>query len=128
MPEADAWPLPIRLRRRSGSHTAHSYVYARPHVLPGTYPRRQTFDAARLFAKTEGIIPAPESAHAIAATIREAKEAKEEGKARTILFNLSGHGLIDMAAYDLYLAGDLTNYELPDEELKKSTQDLEQII
>lgn len=91
-------------------------------------PQLETFDAARLFAKTEGIIPAPESAHAIAATIREAKEAKEEGKARTILFNLSGHGLIDMAAYDLYLAGDLTNYELPDEELKKSTQDLEQII
>ena len=91
-------------------------------------PIFETFDAARLFAKTEGIIPAPESAHAIAATIREAKEAKEEGKARTILFNLSGHGLIDMAACDLYLAGDLTNYELPDEELKKSTQDLEQII
>lgn len=64
--------------------------------------------------------PAPESAHAIAATIREAKEAKEEGKARTILFNLSGHGLIDMTAYDQYLAGDLTNYVLPDEVLNAS--------
>ena len=83
-------------------------------------PQLETFDAARLFAATEGIIPAPESAHAIAATIREAKEAKEEGKARTILFNLSGHGLIDMTAYDQYLAGDLTNYVLPDEVLNAS--------
>lgn len=83
-------------------------------------PQLETFDAARLFAETEGIIPAPESAHAIAATIREAKEAKEEGKARTILFNLSGHGLIDMTAYDQYLAGDLTNYVLPDEVLNAS--------
>ena len=83
-------------------------------------PQLETFDAARLFAETEGIIPAPESAHAIAATIREAKEAREEGKARTILFNLSGHGLIDMTAYDQYLAGDLRNYVLPDDVLKQS--------
>ena len=83
-------------------------------------PQLETFDAARLFAETEGIIPAPESAHAIAATIREAKEAREEGKARTILFNLSGHGLIDMTAYDQYLAGDLRNYALPDDVLKQS--------
>ena len=83
-------------------------------------PQLETFDAARLFAETEGIIPAPESAHAIAATIREAKEAREEGRARTILFNLSGHGLIDMTAYDQYLAGDLRNYTLPDEVLNAS--------
>ena len=83
-------------------------------------PQLETFDAARLFAETEGIIPAPESAHAIAATIREAKAAKEEGRARTILFNLSGHGLIDMTAYDQYLAGDLRNYTLPDDVLKQS--------
>jgi tryptophan synthase beta chain len=87
-----------------------------------------TFEAALLFARTEGIIPAPESSHAIAAAIQEANQAKEEGKARTILFNLSGHGLIDMAAYDKYLEGDLTNYELTDEELSKSLNDLEQII
>ncbi|MDL2277380.1 TrpB-like pyridoxal phosphate-dependent enzyme [Parabacteroides sp. OttesenSCG-928-G07] len=87
-----------------------------------------TFEAALLFARTEGIIPAPESSHAIAATIQEANQAKEEGKPRTILFNLSGHGLIDMAAYDKYLEGDLSNYELTDEELSKSLNDLEQII
>ncbi|MDL2310077.1 TrpB-like pyridoxal phosphate-dependent enzyme [Parabacteroides sp. OttesenSCG-928-B22] len=87
-----------------------------------------TFEAAKLFAATEGIIPAPESSHAIAAAIKEALQAKEEGKPRTILFNLSGHGLIDMAAYDQFIAGDLTNYELTDEELNKSISRLEPII
>lgn len=76
-----------------------------------------TFKAATLFAQAEGIIPAPESSHAIAAAIHEAEQAKIEGKPRTILFNLSGHGLIDMAAYDQYLSGDLTNYEVTDEEV-----------
>ncbi len=87
-----------------------------------------TFEAATLFAAAEGIIPAPESSHAIAAAIREAQQAKEEGKARTILFNLSGHGLIDMAAYDQYLAGDLTNYSLSSEEIERNLSQLEQII
>lgn len=87
-----------------------------------------TFEAANLFAQTEGIIPAPESSHAIAAAIKEALQAKEEGKQRTILFNLSGHGLIDMAAYDQYIAGDLTNYDLSDEELDKSLSVLEPIM
>ena len=87
-----------------------------------------TFQAATLFAQAEGIIPAPESSHAIAVAIREALEAKEEGKARTILFNLSGHGLIDMAAYDQYLAGDLTNYEVTDEEVANNLSELEKII
>ncbi|MDR1675578.1 MAG: TrpB-like pyridoxal phosphate-dependent enzyme [Tannerella sp.] len=87
-----------------------------------------TFDAATLFARTEGIIPAPESAHAIAAAIREAEQAKLEGKPRTILFNLSGHGLIDMAAYDQYFAQELINDELSDEVLAKNLSQLEQII
>lgn len=87
-----------------------------------------TFEAATLFAAAEGIIPAPESAHAIAATIQEALRAKEEGKQRTILFNLSGHGLIDMAAYDQFISGDLVNHELTDAELNKSLSVLEQIL
>lgn len=87
-----------------------------------------TFKAAVMFAQSEGFIPAPESAHAIAAAIREANQAKLEGKPRTILFNLSGHGLIDMAAYDLYLAGDLLNYEVTDEDVKKNLSELEHII
>ena len=87
----------------------------------------ETFEAATLFAHAEGIIPAPESAHAIAAAIREAKEAKEEGKKRVILFNLSGHGLIDMAAYDQYLSGDLVNYAVTDEEVAKNLSECDKI-
>lgn len=79
----------------------------------------ESFEAGVLFARTEGIIPAPEATHAIAVAIREAMKAKEEGTPRTILFNLSGHGLVDMSAYDQYLAGDLTNHEVTDEEIKK---------
>ncbi|MDR2385885.1 MAG: TrpB-like pyridoxal phosphate-dependent enzyme [Tannerella sp.] len=86
------------------------------------------FKAAVLFANTESIIPAPESSHAIAAVIKEAEQAKIEGKQKTILFNLSGHGLIDMAAYDSYFAGDLLNYEMTDADLAKSIDTLEQII
>ncbi|MDK2838356.1 MAG: tryptophan synthase beta chain, partial [Bacteroidota bacterium] len=78
-----------------------------------------TFEAGILFARTEGIIPAPESTHAIAAAIDEALKAKEEGSKKVILFNLSGHGLIDMSAYDQYLAGDLINHEVSDEEIAK---------
>ncbi len=69
-----------------------------------------SFKAGCLFAKTEGIIPAPESCHAIAATIKEALKCKESGEGKVILFNLSGHGLMDMTAYDNYLAGNLTNF------------------
>ena len=83
-------------------------------------PQLETFEAGCLFARAEGIIPAPESCHAIAATIREARRCKETGEEKVILFNLSGHGLIDMASYDKYLAGDLVNYELSDEALRKS--------
>ena len=87
-----------------------------------------TFKAATMFDRAEGIIPAPESSHAIAAAIREAEQAKLEGKERVILFNLSGHGLIDMAAYDQYFSGDLRNYEVTDEEVANNLKDLEKII
>ena len=70
----------------------------------------ESFDAGVLFARSEGIIPAPESCHAIAATIREAMKCRETGEEKVILFNLSGHGLIDMSAYDKYLSGDMVNY------------------
>ena len=77
-------------------------------------PLLESFEAGTLFARAEGIIPAPESCHAIAATIREALACKETGEEKVILFNLSGHGLIDMSSYDKFLAGDLQNYSLPD--------------
>lgn len=82
------------------------------------YNQLEVFEAAKLFARTEGIIPAPESAHAIKATIVEATKAKQEGEAKVILFNLSGHGHFDMAAYDAYFAGELKNYPLPEEEIE----------
>ena len=88
----------------------------------------ETFEAGMLFARTEGIIPAPESTHAIAAAISEAMKAKEEGKEKTILFNLSGHGMIDLYAYEQYMAGNLRNYDLPDSVIAKSVSELEKII
>jgi len=91
-------------------------------------PQLETFEAGVLFARTEGIIPAPESTHAIAAAVREAKKAKEEGVSRTILFNLSGHGVIDLAAYDQYFSGKLQNYALSDEEIQKSIHELQSVI
>ena len=72
-------------------------------------PQLESFDAGMLFARTEGIIPAPESCHAIAATIREALKCKETGEEKVILFGLSGHGLIDMPSYDSFINGDLVN-------------------
>jgi tryptophan synthase beta chain len=91
-------------------------------------PQLETFAAATMFARSEGIIPAPESSHAIAAAIREAKKAKEAGESKVILFNLSGHGLIDMSAYDQYIAGDLANYQVSEEMVRQNTKDLEKII
>lgn len=88
-------------------------------------PQLESFEAGLLFARTEGIIPAPESCHAIAATIREAKKCKLTGEKKSILFCLSGHGLIDMTAYDSYLNGDLQNYAVSDAEIKKSLGEVE---
>lgn len=88
----------------------------------------ETFEAGKLFANTEGIIPAPESTHAIAVAIREALKAKEEGIQKNILFCLSGHGLIDMTAYDSYLSGSMQNFNLTDEEISKTRDTLEKLV
>jgi len=80
----------------------------------------ECFEAALLFARTEGFISAPETAHAIAVVVAEAKKAKEEGKDKVILFNWSGHGLLDLTGYDQYLSGKLPDYALPEEELQRS--------
>ena len=84
----------------------------------------EAFEAAVLFAKTEGIVPAPESSHAIAATIRRARECKESGESKVLLFNLTGHGLMDMSSYDQYLRGNLINYSLTDEDIRKGVKDI----
>jgi tryptophan synthase beta chain len=90
-------------------------------------PQLASFEAAIQFARTELIIPAPESSHAIRGAIDEALRAKEEGKERTILFNLSGHGHVDMAAYDAYFAGQLEDFEYPAEKVKESLKHLPKV-
>jgi len=79
----------------------------------------ECYEAGMLFSQTEGIIPAPETNHAIASVIREAKKAKEEGKEKVILFNFSGHGLMDLVGYEKFLAGELTNHELSADDMNK---------
>jgi tryptophan synthase beta chain len=94
---------------------------------PRAYHQLVSYEAALTWARTEGFIPAPETSQAIAAVIDEAKKAKEEGKEKVILFNYSGHGLMDLSGYDAYLSGKLTDYELPEAELKKYIKDLEKL-
>jgi tryptophan synthase beta chain len=80
--------------------------------------QRAAFEAAVLFGRTEGIVPAPEPSHAIRVAIDEAVEAKEAGEARTILFNLCGHGFFDLSAYDSYLSGSMQDYEHPQSDIE----------
>ncbi|MBI3944812.1 MAG: TrpB-like pyridoxal phosphate-dependent enzyme [Armatimonadetes bacterium] len=89
------------------------------------YTQNPVFAAAALFARTEGIVPAPETSHAIKAVIDEAERCKREGKSETILFNFSGHGHFDLSAYDGYLAGKLEDYEYPEERVRESLARLE---
>ena len=91
------------------------------------WPGTDLNQAAVMFARTEATIPAPESAHAIRAAIDEALDAKAKDEQRIILFNLSGHGHLDMAAYDAYLGGQLQDYEMSDEELRQSLATLPQV-
>jgi tryptophan synthase beta chain len=93
-------------------------------MTPMAIDQMECYKAGILFARTEGIIPAPETNHAIAATIREAMKAKEEGKEKVILFGLSGHGLMDLVGYDKYLTGQLTKHELSEDEIKKLLADV----
>jgi tryptophan synthase beta chain len=90
-------------------------------------PQVSTFEAAVQFARAEGIIPAPESAHAIRVAIDEALDAKKKGEKRVILFNLSGHGLLDLSAYQAYLSGKLEDYAHPAEAIKEAMKDLPQV-
>lgn len=84
----------------------------------------ECFEAGVLFAKSEGIIAAPEATHAIAQVIREAELAKKEGRGKTILFNMCGHGFVDMQAYEDYFAGKLNDHQLTEAELKEGIKEL----
>ncbi|MFA6132906.1 MAG: TrpB-like pyridoxal phosphate-dependent enzyme [Phycisphaerae bacterium] len=89
-------------------------------LTPRAYHQIKCYESAVTWARTEGFIPAPETSHAIACTIDEAVKAREEGKEKVILFNWSGHGLMDLTGYDNYFQGKLTDHALPEEELQKS--------
>ena len=97
------------------------------HIEAIAVKQKATFEAAVQFAKAEGIVPAPESAHAIRAAIDEALDAKKKGEKRVILFNLSGHGNFDMAAYETYLSGKLEDYEYPEEAVKEAMAKLPEV-
>jgi tryptophan synthase beta chain len=94
---------------------------------PRAYHQLECYEAAILFAKTEGLISAPETSHAIRAAIDEANKAKEEGKEKVILFNWSGHGLMDLTGYDAFFSGVLEDYPLPEEEMQKSLRTIESL-
>lgn len=113
--------------RYHGAAPLVSHAYELGLIEAKAYPQRSVFQAALQFARTEGLLPAPESAHAVRAAIDEALAAKEEGKPRTILFGLSGHGHFDLAAYDAYLSGQLEDYELPDEIIQRALAELPRV-
>lgn len=93
-------------------------------MTPESIHQLECYEAGVLFAKTEGIIPAPETTHAIASAIRQAKQAKEEGKEKVILFNFSGHGLMDLVGYDKYFNGELSDYDFPVEQIEKNLESI----
>ena len=97
------------------------------YIDPVAVHQLPTFEAAVQFARAEGIIPAPETSHAIRVAIDEALDAKEKGEERVILFNMSGHGHFDMAAYQAYYSGQLEDYEYPQEAIEAAMADLPQV-
>jgi len=124
----DFIPAPIHAGglRYHGMAPQICMLYDAGYIDAVAVPQPETFEAAIQFAKTEGIIPAPESAHAIRVAIDEALDAKEKGEKRVILFNLSGHGLLDLAAYDAYNQGKVgdSTLEITQEEIRKNLPDV----
>lgn len=102
-------------------------LYHNGEIEAVAYPQTACFEAAVLFARCEGIVPAPESSHAVRAAIDEALAARESGERRVILFNLSGHGLLDLQAYDDYMAGKLRDEEYPAEKVKEAMKHLPEV-
>jgi tryptophan synthase beta chain len=110
--------------RYHGMSPLVSMLHREGYVVPVAYPQIPVFDAAATFMRAEGILPAPESAHAIRAAIDEALDAKAKGEERVIVFGLSGHGYFDMTSYDNFLAGKLENYAHPEGMIEESLKAL----
>jgi tryptophan synthase beta chain len=119
-------PAPIHAGglRYHGMAAQIGELYRHGFIEAVAVPQLATFEAGIQFARTEGILPAPESAHAIRAAIDEALKCREEGVSRTIVFNLSGHGHFDLASYEKYLSGKIEDYVLPEEEIKRAQSEL----
>jgi tryptophan synthase beta chain len=113
--------------RYHGDSVLVSQLYHEGLIEAVAVPQLATFEAGVLFARSEGIIPAPESSHAIRAAIDEALRCKATGESKAILFNLSGHGHFDMASYDQYLAGRLQDYEYPQEAIERALEHLPKV-
>ena len=96
-------------------------------VRPAAVKQMETFEAGMIFARSEGYIPAPECNHAIAMVVKEALKAKKEGEEKVILANWSGHGLVDLAAYESYFRGQLSNHELPQQTIDNALKDIESL-
>lgn len=113
--------------RYHGDSPLVSQLYHEKLIEAVAVPQLETFAAGVQFARTEGIIPAPESNHAVAACIAEALRCKESGEAKTLFFNLSGHGHFDMASYDKYFSGQLEDFHYPEEAIKESLAHLPKV-
>jgi len=113
--------------RYHGDSALVSQLYHEKLIEARSVNQLKTFEAGVMFARQEGIVPAPESNHAIAAVIDEALACKETGEAKTLFFNLSGHGHFDMGSYDRYFAGELEDYEYPEEDIKAALDRLPQV-
>jgi len=113
--------------RYHGDSALVSQLYHEKLIEAVAVPQLETFNAGVMFARAEGIIPAPETNHAIAAVIAEARRCKENKEKKTLFFNLSGHGHFDMAAYDKYFSGELEDFAYPEEALKASMANLPRV-
>ena len=113
--------------RYHGESPLVSQLYHEGQIEAKSYTQNACFEGALLFARCEGIVPAPESSHAVRAAIDEAMLAVEEGKEKTILFGLSGHGQLDMGAYDAYLSGDLEDFEYPEVKIREALERLPKV-
>ncbi len=122
-------PAPIHAGglRYHGMASSVCELYRAGVIEARAVPQLATFEAGLLFARTEGIVPAPEAAHAIRGAVDEAIRCREEGVSRTIVFNLCGHGHFDMTAYERYLRGELQDYNLPEEEIQRALAELPQV-
>jgi tryptophan synthase beta chain len=114
--------------RYHGMSPQVSMLYNEGIIEAAAYPQNACFEAAMMFARAEGIIPAPESSHAIRCAIDEALKCKQTGEKKVIAFNLSGHGHFDMTSYELYMDGKLVDFEYPDEMIEKSLEKCPKVV